>query len=870
MATILDELLVRIGPQFIGKGELRKLESAVGRVQAKLNGLATGFAKVGTVLTAGLAATVKPFATVERKFAEVEGLVGVSRDQLNAWEPELNRIGRAYGQVPEKMADALFFLTSAGLEGDKVLQALEGSAKGSAAGLGEIETIANLVTGAMEVMGIGAAEALDIVTATIREGKLDPASLTGPLGQVLPLAGELGASFDQVGGIMAVLSRRNFDAARGATALRGIFSKLIKPTEAGKKELAKYGLTIAGLREELESKGLLSVLEKLNTVFTGDSEGLGKVFEDIEGLAGFLAIFSGDIADVRDILDSTRDSAGDLDKALAPIKNTISFRWDQALAGGLQVLTDLGERSKDFINDLFDLGEKAIDTYLSLSDAQKELIAQVLTWGPALLGFAAGLKGVSIVLGWLEPAADAISWFIKKTGIATAAQALWNWVIGAGTAAYAAVQGAAASTFAFIRGLTLTGLWTSIQAGGIAAFATVKGAAVSAFATIRGLTLASLWTGIKVAGGAAFSALGAAGVAAWTVIKLAALAAWTVMTGGTIWIVIGIIAALAAAAALLVAAWKPVSSFFRGMWDGVAEGGGRVAEAFGRLLDALGPVGEGIRATGRGIVGAFRWMGDRIGAVWDWIVNMFGDQSDVGRGWGDAIIDGAVAVIDAITAVVEWLKSFGGLSLSEAGAKLMMTLVNGIKATAGMAKDAVLSALSGIRDLLPFSDARVGPLSRLTQSGRAIVTTIAEGVQSAPASLTDALREALPGLPTLAISGLPSMPDLGLPDMPTLRAALPSLPDLGLPPLPELRAALPDMPSLDIPSLDALAPPLPIGPVPPPAAAGATSLTVTLGEGAIQINAPGGDAEQIAERIGGELQNQWRALAEQVDSRLKA
>ena len=82
----------------MGAGELRKLESGVARAQAKrLDGLASGFAKVGTVLTAGLAATVKPFATVERKFAEVEGLVGVSRDQLKAWEPELNRIGRAYG-----------------------------------------------------------------------------------------------------------------------------------------------------------------------------------------------------------------------------------------------------------------------------------------------------------------------------------------------------------------------------------------------------------------------------------------------------------------------------------------------------------------------------------------------------------------------------------------------------------------------------------------------------------------------------------------------------------------------------------------------------------------------------------------------------
>ena len=865
MATILDTLITRIGPQFINRGELRKLESGVARVQAKLNGLATGFAAVGTTLTAGLAATIKPFAAVERKFAEVEGLVGVSRDQINAWEPELNRIGRAYGQVPEKMADALFFLTSAGLKGDAVLQALEGSAKGSAAGLGEIETIANLVTGAMEVMGIGAAEALDIVTATIREGKLDPASLTGPLGQVLPFAGEVGATFDEVGGIMAVLSRRNFDAARSSTALRGIFAKLIKPTEQGKKELEKYGLTFGALREQIESQGLLSALETLNRTFAGDTEGLGKVFEDVEGLAGFLAIFSGDIADVRDILDSTADSAGDLDAALKPIKDTISFRWDQALAGGMQVLIDLGERSKDFINDLFDIGEKAIDTYLSLNDAQKSLIARVLTFGPALLAVGAGLKGISIAIGWMAPMATAIAWIGEKTRITAAAQAVWNARIGSGsklaaglsaamlrlqavgTAAAVALNTAWARLyltlkFGGVKGLFLT-LWASISAGGIAAFAAVRGAAATAYAGVRAAALATIapvravYAAVALHG--VFGAMRLAGIAAFGGLKVAAVGALSaikaiLIAAGAAISTLGwpVILTLIALAAVLLVAWRPVSTFFRGLWSGVADNLGLVSEAFGRLIDALGPVGGAVR-------GVFGFLRDALG----WLMTLLPDLTAEGESFGAGIVNGLVAAIDAVTALVKYFRELFGLSLFDAGAKLMSTLVDGIKATAGMAKDAVLSALSGIRDLLPFSDAREGPLSRLTQSGRAIVTTIAEGVQSVPTTLTDALREALPDLPELAIANMPNMPDLGLPSLS----------------------------GLDLPALDALAPPLPIGPVPPPAAAASgPTLTVTLAEGAIVINAPGGDADQIAERIGGELENQWRALAEQADSRFRA
>ena len=123
---------------------------------------------------------------------------------------------------------------------------------------------------------------------------------------------------------------------------------------------------------------------------------------------------------------------------------------------------------------------------------------------------------------------------------------------------------------------------------------------------------------------------------------------------------------------------------------------------------------------------------------------------------------------------------------------------------------------------------------------------------------------AIPDLPSLAADiGLPTMPDLGLPTMPELQAALPGMPSLGLP-------TMPDMPSLDIPSLDALAPPLPVGPVPPPAAAGGITLNASMAEGGDHHHVSGGNPDEIAERLHGVMENEWRALAEQVDSRFRA
>ena len=81
--------------------------------------------------------------------------------------------------------------------------------------------------------------------------------------------------------------------------------------------------------------------------------------------------------------------------------------------------------------------------------------------------------------------------------------------------------------------------------------------------------------------------------------------------------------AILAIAALLIASWRPVSTFFKGVWQGIKDGAGEVSAAVSTLLDELGPVGDGIKAS-------FKAVGD----AWTWFVNLFGDQAEVGKGWG--------------------------------------------------------------------------------------------------------------------------------------------------------------------------------------------------------------------------------------------
>ena len=134
---------------------------------------------------------------------------------------------------------------------------------------------------------------------------------------------------------------------------------------------------------------------------------------------------------------------------------------------------------------------------------------------------------------------------------------------------------------------------------------------------------------------------------------------------------------------------------------------------------------------------------------WDTVVAWLGSAWDNMKAWASAAIDGVVGffqrgfefiknvflmfhplgwMMGGFDKLTSWLSSF---SLFESGAKLLQTLGDGIKSAVSAPVDAIKGALEKVRDFLPFSDAKVGPLSELTASGQAIMTTLGDGMGQA-------------------------------------------------------------------------------------------------------------------------------------------
>ena len=151
-------------------------------------------------------------------------------------------------------------------------------------------------------------------------------------------------------------------------------------------------------------------------------------------------------------------------------------------------------------------------------------------------------------------------------------------------------------------------------------------------------------------------------------------------------------------------------------------------------------------------------------------------------------------------------------------------------------------ALGDVRDFLPFSDAKKGPLSDLTASGKALTTTFLEGIRKAG------------GLPVIEALFKTETDQFGTPNV--------GAPALG---------------GFSLPNIDNL---FPVGPVPQAAGtggaganggqnqAGAQAFNITIER--IEVNAEGGDAQEIAANIADSLAQQVRSMVEQVDTRVRA
>ena len=349
-------------------------------------------------------AAVKTASEFESSFAQIEGLVGVTGDDLEHLRKAALELGPTFGKSAGEAAEAMFFITSAGLRGTEAIEALEMSLKASASGLGDTATVADLATSVINAYGsdtMDAAEATDILAAAVREGKLAPEELAGSIGSVLPLASAMGVNFDEVGAAFAAMSRTGTDASAASTQLRGIMTALLKPTKQAEDALEEMGLSSAGLREQIREEGLLSVLETLSEQFEGNDAAAAQVFGNVRALSGVLDLMGSNADGTREIFANMADTTGTLDDAFEVVSDTSGFKFQQTMAEMKAILLEVGDIIGPVVLEIVEKFRGLLSVFTDLDPEQKEQVVR-------FLAIAAAVGPVLLIMGKLITAVGSI------------------------------------------------------------------------------------------------------------------------------------------------------------------------------------------------------------------------------------------------------------------------------------------------------------------------------------------------------------------------------------------------------------------------------------------------------------------------------
>lgn len=408
-------------------------ETRMQKASANLAATGAKMAKIGRKMTMGLTlpilgmgvAAFKAQKDFEASMSKIIGLVGVAETTVKSWEKSILALGPAVGKGPEELADAMFFIASAGIRGAEALDVLEMSAKASAAGLGETKVVADLVTSAMNAYGkenLSAAMATDILTAAVREGKAEADQLAGAMGLVLPIAAEMGVSFDQVGAGMAAMTRTGTNASIAATQLKQIMSSMLKPTVQSAEAMAQMGFSAASVRKTIREDGLIVALEDIRkTTNKFGEEAMSKVFPNIRALMGVLDLMGKNAEDNIQIFDSLTNATGSLDAAFAAASKTTQFEWDQALAQIKTTFTKVGMTLKSSIIPLIekvtDRIKEITEKFEALDDAGRQNVIR-------LMAITAAIGPLILVVGKLFTMLATNPWAVAALAITVATVAI--------------------------------------------------------------------------------------------------------------------------------------------------------------------------------------------------------------------------------------------------------------------------------------------------------------------------------------------------------------------------------------------------------------------------------------------------------------
>lgn len=343
MAAEAGQVEIPILPDLSSFGVLLAtgLRGSMGGVQGIFSAISKNWGlALAAGIAAGVGASIKSAVQYEQSFRRVAAITNASTEDLGRWRDQLLEVSSLTAQAPQELADALYFLASAGLKMEDVMGVLKVAAQGAAVGLGDVHTLSLVTAQALNAFsdqGLTAVQAMDALTAAVRAGAVEPDQLAASLGRVMPIADAVGLSFQEVVGGISAMTNAGLDAYESTTALRQLLANIAAPSVEAAGAMSAMGISTQQLRDTLSQGGLLAALDLLGKKSEMNFDVMRRIIPNIRALAGFYNLTRDEMKQASDVMTQVTNSTGDLSEAFGKTQTNVSFQLER-LGNNFEVL----------------------------------------------------------------------------------------------------------------------------------------------------------------------------------------------------------------------------------------------------------------------------------------------------------------------------------------------------------------------------------------------------------------------------------------------------------------------------------------------------------------------------------------------------
>jgi len=313
-----------------------------------------------------MSASIGAAMAYEAQMAQIRALTGATEQDTDLLRESIREMQKTLPKSSAELGAGAYYILSSGIkDAATAAEILELSAKASTIGLGETKTIASILTSIMNAYQLSAADAAgatDTLVNIVKLGKGEPTEFAGALGRVIPIAAQMGIEFEQVGAVLATLTNTGLSAEESVTALRGIMTQILKPTDEAREKFAALGFDVVAFRKELDTD-FIGAMSRLSGKVGENEEAWASLFPEVRGMIGVMAAFGNQLPQTQANLEGITTGVGALDAGFAEVSETTQFKLQKAMNDlnvqleevgtvGLPVVTAALQAVGDTIHDL--------------------------------------------------------------------------------------------------------------------------------------------------------------------------------------------------------------------------------------------------------------------------------------------------------------------------------------------------------------------------------------------------------------------------------------------------------------------------------------------------------------------------------------